>query len=265
MNNPEVTNQMIKNCLERTGYEYDIGSPEVRRKSEQTHFERTGFYNPAQCKDIQQKMSNSYYDKTGFYHNFANPQVIKQIREDRFEKTGYSFVMEDPKNIQTMKNTNIIKYGVENVFQSDIIKAEIIKTNNIRYSCDNVMQNAEIAQRCMDNAKKVKKLILPSGNELNFQGYENIAIIKLLESYNEDEIISLRTGMPSIQYSHNGTLHRYYPDIYIEKENLIIEVKSAYTFTLDPEKIELKKQACLDAGFNYQFWICSNKEVIEIV
>ena len=63
----------------------------------------------------------------------------------------------------------------------------------------------------------------------------------------------------SISYiKPNGRPAKYYPDIYIPKDNLIIEVKSKWTYSGKPEWLEtnlLKQQATIVAGYNFKFLI----------
>ena len=49
--------------------------------------------------------------------------------------------------------------------------------------------------------------------------------------------------MPKIEYNLNNTIRRYYPDFYIPKDNLIIEVKSMWTYKIDLEKNLAKQKA----------------------
>lgn len=110
-----------------------------------------------------------------------------------------------------------------------------------------------------------KKYIMPSGKLVNYQGYENIALDELLKQYNEDEIISIRQSVPSIQYIQNNKKHYYYPDIFIPKDNLIIEVKSTYTYKLHLIKNILKALSVRKNGYNFELWIYDkNKEKIVI-
>jgi hypothetical protein len=111
-----------------------------------------------------------------------------------------------------------------------------------------------------------KKAILPSGKEIIYQGYEMIAILELLKTYSEEEIKSERKEIPSISYlGEDNKSHRYFPDIYIPNGNLIIEVKSEWTMKQNLEKNLLKSRAARDLGYNFEFWICSDKEVLEII
>lgn len=100
-------------------------------------------------------------------------------------------------------------------------------------------------------------------NKYHINGYENIAINKLLEKFSEDEIITL--NIPKIKYTDNNKQRIYFPDIYIPKENLIIEIKSTYTYKKHFQNILLKKQATINQGYNFQIWICSDKHILEII
>ena len=86
-------------------------------------------------------------------------------------------------------------------------------------------------------------------------GFENQALDELLEDYKEHEIFTDIKDIPEIWYTLNSTNKRYYPDIYIPKDNIIIEVKSTYTYEADIEKNLAKEKACKKAGFNFKFLI----------
>lgn len=119
------------------------------------------------------------------------------------------------------------------------------------------------------SSKFFKEYILPSGKIIKIQGYENLALDELLKRYSERCIITDRTQMPKITYILNGTLHQYYPDIYIPSENIIIEVKSFWTYNLKLVKNILKSLATRQLGFDFEFWIYTlekqnsfNKQII---
>lgn len=103
--------------------------------------------------------------------------------------------------------------------------------------------------------------IFKSGRKEKIQGYEDRGIDLLLNTYNEDDIIINPFQLIKVFYLEDNKNHRYFPDIYIPKENLIIEVKSKYTykgFIGWYNTNLLKRQACLNAGYNFQFMIFDN-------
>lgn len=81
--------------------------------------------------------------------------------------------------------------------------------------------------------------------------------------YNENEIITI--NIPSIKYIFEQKERRYYADIWIPSENLIIEVKSEWTYKKDLEKNLKKRDTCLELGYKFQFWICDKKQVLLIL
>jgi hypothetical protein len=97
---------------------------------------------------------------------------------------------------------------------------------------------------------------MPSGDVRQIMGYENYAIDELLKSTTEEDII---TNVPQIIYTHNGISKRYTPDIKQLSLNKIIEVKSVYTLSLEPDKIKAKGDACKEQGFNFEIWVYDKK------
>jgi len=70
--------------------------------------------------------------------------------------------------------------------------------------------------------------------------------------------------MPEIKYFLNNKEKRYYPDILIKSENLIIEVKSDYTYKKDLIKNILKALATRKLGYDFEFWIY-DKDMIKLI
>ena len=102
-----------------------------------------------------------------------------------------------------------------------------------------------------------KQYILPSGKIIDYQGYENFALIELLfiEKICEDEIITSRKLVPEIWYNDkNGKRRRHYVDFYIKSQNRCIEVKSTWT-NQDKNSVFEKQKSAKDLGFIYDIWI----------
>jgi hypothetical protein len=126
------------------------------------------------------------------------------------------------------------------------------------------MQNDKIMEKWLNNSLKRKKYVFPSGKIGIILGYEPFAITDLLLLYTEDEIIIKTSDIPIFDYIENSINRKYYPDIFIPKDNLIIEVKSDWTFKKDYKKNLLKQQAVKDSGYKFEFWIYS-KDASKIV
>lgn len=100
-----------------------------------------------------------------------------------------------------------------------------------------------------------KTYTMPSGREVNYQGYEDQALDELLQIYNENDIENDKHTVPLITYECKGKNYKYYPDIYIKKDNLLIEVKSDWTYRQGLIKNLCKALFCRKQGYNFEFWI----------
>ena len=72
--------------------------------------------------------------------------------------------------------------------------------------------------------------------------------------FNESEITIGYSAYQKIKctYEQSGKIHRYIPDFYIESKNLVIEVKSNYTYTFaDPKK----RKSVKEKGINFIYAI----------
>lgn len=155
--------------------------------------------------------------------------------------------------------TNLKLYNVEHASQSESFKTKMKANNLIKYGVENVSQDTEIRAKIKQSSFSYKDYIFPSGKIVKIQGDENYAIDILLSKYKEDEILVDSEDIPSIDYFDDKN-RKYYPDIYIQKDNLIIEVKSTWTFEIKYEKNMIKYKATKEAGYNYEIWIFNNKK-----
>ena len=59
----------------------------------------------------------------------------------------------------------------------------------------------------------------------------------------------------NIKYTNKNV---YYPDFYLEEMNLIVEIKSKYTYECDYDKNILKRNGCIKNGYKFIFIIDKN-------
>ena len=87
------------------------------------------------------------------------------------------------------------------------------------------------------------------------QGYEPFALDDLVrQGYSADDVITSRDSVPEVWWTAvDGRRHRYFVDIFIPKENRMIEVKSAFTVT--KEGVAEKARASRDGGFVFELWV----------
>ena len=127
-----------------------------------------------------------------------------------------------------------------------------------KYGVEYPIQNAEIAKKTITALYLRKNYTLPSGKIIQIQGYESFAIDELLQTIDENEIITGITNVPEIWYvDDEGIKHRHYVDIFIPSQNKCIEVKSSWTFQM--KNVLIKQKAGKQYGYNYEIWVYNKK------
>jgi hypothetical protein len=241
------------------------------------------FYTRKYCNSSCQMSDTDFYiqykEKTGYDKPQDNPKTWENRIKNYQEKHGYDNPMENPKVMELRKKLHNENYGVNFPFEREEVKQKICETLTPRRKQISTKSRQKYFEKTgfynpMQNPKvfssrvyKRKKYILPSGKIIKYQGYENVAITEKLKEHNESELIFDANHIPRIEYENTvkNRISIYYPDLYIPKENLIIEVKSSWTYKADYELNILKRDACINQGYNFQFWICSDSEVLEIL
>ena len=137
--------------------------------------------------------------------------------------------------------------------QNEIVKQKSKNTSLEKYGVEYPTQNAEISKKQFQNSNKL--YILPSSKTIHIQGFEKFALNILINYYNENDILTDKSDMPKIIYENNKKHHLYFPDIYVKSKNLIIEVKSLYTYKKYIIKNILKALFTRKLGYNYEIWI----------
>jgi cell pole-organizing protein PopZ len=222
---------------------------EITEKRKATNIEKFGVEFPLQSLEIQQQLKDTCMKKYGV----DNPQKSAIVQE----KT---------------KNTCVERFGAKTALLSEIIQQKIKAIFQEKYGVDNPSQRAGWEPAATRKSNRV--YIFQSGTRVNVQGYEPLAIDKLLsEGYIEQDI--QLTNRPSIKYfwpSDDGCgdnkWHYYHPDIIIPAENRIIEVKSSWTFSGRNEWVSknfAKKKRCIDLGYTFEFWILTSSGEITVL
>ena len=223
------------------------------------------------CKnEIKQKLlSNNNFEKYGV-KNVSQLESVKKKRKLKFLETlGVEFPSQSEEVKQKTRENNLEKYGFEYPHQTKEVQEKIQKSCKKywmeNYGVENATQVPKFFEKSQINSRKLKSYSFPSGKEVKIQGYENYALDLLLKSYTEDEIIVGAGLVPIILYEYEDKNKRYYTDIYIPKNNLMIEVKSDYTMEKELEKNLAKRKASIEQGYDFQFWIFDRKQNLQIL
>jgi len=241
-----------KTNLERYDVEHPIQNSEIYEKVKKTNVERYGVKHISQLEEIREKVKKTNVEKYGVECPLQNSDIKEKTKKTNLERYGveYSYQNEDIKN--KYKKTMLNKYGVEYPIQNSEIKEKTKKTNLERYGVEYSAQNLEIFKKTRSSAFKLK----------NYKNLTYIGTYELdfLEKFYDKIIIE---NVKTIDYVFNGKNKVYYPDFYLPDYNLIVEIKSSYTYEYEKDQNDAKKEATLKCGYNFIFVI--NKDYTELL
>jgi hypothetical protein len=171
------------------------------------------------------------------------------------------------------KNTNIERYGGSgNLFTSEVIKERIVQTCLEKYGCRHPMQNYEILHKALSSMSRIKPTIV-NGVVRNLLGYEPQGVKYITEVVNpilgrrlEESELLFGRDVGFFEYRDvNEKDKRYFPDMKIKDSNIIIEIKSIYTYNIEPETNILKFLAVSRSGNYLQAIILETEDKVSDV
>jgi hypothetical protein len=253
----DIINERRKiTMIEVLGVDNATKSEVVQNKRKQTSIEKYGVDNASKSDLVKDKIKKAYNEKSLDERNKIN----EKRKVTCLEMYGcISSAQNNDVKIKA-KQTFLKNYGCQSPLQNEEIKYKIKATCLAKYGVEHPLQDPIIFSKHAIHTHKWKDYVTPFGKILRIQGYEHFALDKLFEIYVVDDII-IGSDVPEIWYKLNGKVHRYHCDIFIKSENLIIEVKSKYTYNKSFGMNQAKQKACLDAGYNFEFWIYNEKGV----
>lgn len=232
-------------CLERYGVKYPLQSEKIMSDLKDYFIEKFGFDNPSKSKDVQEKRDNTMMKKYGVKTNIILPETHNKAV--MLSKTDESK--------EKRENTLLERYGVNNAMKSEKIYQKFKDTNIKKYGVEYPAQNIDIFEKTNKSGLKIKYF-----DGISYQGTYELDLLKKLKDMN---ILHLVSKPNSIKYLYKENYHHYFPDFYIEKFNLIIEVKSDYYFNLSLEKNIKKEEFCKKLNYNFIFII--NKDYNDLI
>nr|QBK85284.1 MAG: restriction endonuclease [Iridovirus LCIVAC01] len=280
---PEIKKKQIDTNLRKYGVKNPFQASEIKKKIKQTNLKKYGVENPLQSFEIKEKMKQTNLRKYGVENPFQSSEIKKKIKQTNLRKYGVENPSQNKKLKEKAKKSNIKtnlerrgvpsplsdpkvwvkirkahkkKLGVDNPLKCKKIREKIEQTMLERYGARYSSQSPEIFSKILKKLYSSKQYQFPSGKSRIIQGYENKCLdILLTQGIKELDIITGIKNIPVIDYQDNkGKKRKYYPDIYISSKNLLIEVKSPYTYMKDQERNELKFRKA-SQNYRFQLWI----------
>ena len=235
----DIKDKIKKTNLEKYGYECVLQSNNVKDKIKKTNLEKYGCEYSISSELVKNKITDSLIERYGVKNVFCSDS---QFRED-INKKLKSSLSDDFVKYKRIR-TCYERYGVNNPMQSDYIKDKTKKTNLEKYGVEYPMQSHFFFKKQQKSSYKTNLY-----EDIDYQGtYE----LDFLERYYE----KLNIGkIEPIRYKHNDKYHYYHPDFYIPEYNLIVEIKSTYTYNYDLERNQAKYDYSIRAGYNFIFII----------
>jgi hypothetical protein len=211
--------------------------------------DKYGVDNPTKLKSISDKISIAY-------HNKSDEQIMeinKKIKNTMFLNNGDWFVKSDSYK-EKIKKTSLDKYGVDDYRSTTEFKNKVKNTLELKYG---VSHPSHIPSKSVISWFGNKINGVHSDSNIRYQGtYE----LDFINKYYKDINIS---KIDPIKYDFNYKSHVYHPDFYISDFNLIVEIKSTYTYNYDLYKNLAKKESCENLGYNFIFIIDKNYQKFE--
>lgn len=252
------TVQFKEHMLNTYGYISPFELQETHKKSKETLKKKYKVEHNFKIDGIQDRIENTFIENYDTNRPAKNKVIRDKIIKTNNERYGDNSPMHNNVIKKKAKDTHLSNFEFYGLSNPETLK-KYKQTMMDRYGYENVLHNDEMFHKILNSSRKYKIYKFPSNKEVFVQGYEDYVIDQLLLEYDESDIIisnnEITKCIDIIYYVINGNNHKYYPDIYIKSENKIIEVKSTYTYNKDIEKNLLKMQACVNAGFNFEFKI----------
>jgi hypothetical protein len=203
-------------------------------------------------KEHQEKARAACREVLGVDYPFESKKIQEIIKSTNLERYGNEVYLAS----ETGRAHMMELYGSPNYFHSQHFKDFMMET----YGAEHAMQCPELIEKAMLSAFSTKDYFFPSGKISKVQGYEHFALDDLLEEeeIDEDDIVSGFKNVPYVDYEFEGKTRRYFPDIYIKSLDLIIEVKSVWTYHAYIEKNHAKFRACMEI-YNFELWVYDPK------
>ncbi len=203
---------------------YACSSKCAQEKVKKTCLINFGATNASFSDEKKKKRSSTNIKRFGVSNPFANKEIQNKL-----------------------KNISIKKYGTDNIFGSEEFKKSMKVYNLEKYGVEYISQVPELY---MKQQKSGYRLYFHEDTKLYYRGtYEK----DFLDFCFNNKII-VNQGK-RIKYYFENKEHYYFSDYYLESKNLIVEIKSSWTYNKYLDKNLVKEETTIKSGYNYMFII----------
>lgn len=182
------------------------------------------------------KCRSNYVDYTGI--NLGRKQTPETIQA-RISSTNQ--LLKEEKRKKTMNE----RYGVNNPSLMPDFLEKVRKTCNNKYGVNSPTQRKESQHGKWKTVKVLERTF-------RVQGYEDHFLLNCKKfGYDLEDLSQGKSKCPQIEwFDDQGKKHVYFPDFFVEKDNLLIEIKSSWTFKQHEQSTRLKMKFAKEKGYN---------------
>lgn len=246
-----IKDKKIKTTLENWKVENPSQSIEIKEKKTKTMLKNYGVEYVFQSETLRNNIKKTCLEK----YNDENYNNRTDSVQTCLKKYGCENISQNEDIKQIKIKTCLKNWGVENQLQNEIIKENIKKTNLKKYGCEYAIQNNEIFTKASITAYRFHKY---EDSDLYYQGTYELDFLK--KYYNKIKITKFKN---KILYNMFGKNKYYHPDFYLPNFNLIVEIKSDYTYKKELEKNLVKQKSCIEQGYKFIFIINKNYDFFD--
>ena len=243
LDNEAIFKRIRETMLRKTGYEHAwMRNSPCRAKARKTNLERYGNEQPAKTKPVKDKAAETLIEKYGSIENFHKYVVVQG------------------------EKTNLVKIGARNsLCKNTPTRKRRDLTMLKKYNTLHSMQNPASFYKQARTAKAFKNIVV-QGKVFTVRGYEDRAITVILDNCNiqATDLHASAEGNLSLFYRDRDDKRRvHYPDFWIAKQNLYVEVKSSWTYNLFKHKFQYILKAAKALERNYLLLVMTKEGLVD--
>jgi hypothetical protein len=204
----DVKDRIIETNQKRYGANYALQNGQIKEKAKRTNLERYGVENVAQAESVKSKIRETNLTRYGVISTLQNPEVQEKRRATWDKKWG-GHPLNNSKHRESIQEAMMEKHGVSSPFSSKEIRAKARDTMVERYGVEYPLQDPAF------HSKQLKTF----ESKIAKGDIQTTRISKKNRQWAKK--ITERFG---VEVSFEKTVDRSAFDLYIESENLLIEV-----------------------------------------
>jgi len=243
LQNSDIMNKLKQTNIKKYGVENVFQNEEIKEKIAADNLEKFGVTNLNKLESQKLKIKSTLINKYRVEHYFQLSEIKDKIKKTNLEKYGFEYPTQSDIVKNKTLNTNLERYGVSSAMKLDSVKNKTKITNLKRYGVECSMQNIDVFNKHLKSSFMINKY-----ESITYKGSYELDFLKKYYKIGVEKC-------ESIVYFYDGKNRKYFPDFYYNYLNLIIEIKSSYTFNKDLDKNLAKQKACIEKGYKFIFII----------